>query len=384
MTPRGRIVQNLLRGVCFVCLTLPAAFGENTPVATVETEGFSPGQGLAARTRALAAAERDAVLLYTTGLLEKPEVGAARPVVDDFNTYVQSSRIVSESEVDGGIRVTAQVYLNELELRREIARLIFPTLPTQPVVVLLIAEEIPGARYLSVGNAGVSEETLRAGYEQSGFRVIPPTVLAERYTQDALLGRARGDLAGAARFALENQAHVVAVGQGRVLATPVNANESVFRATASLTVHILNARSARVYDAIRTEATVHGPSPAEAGRAALLDASAKAAQRAVVGGVLAMASVNPENAISLTILEGTDRVLMTEIQKAIAAIPGAADVELLRVSEEGALLTLRYAGEIKDLVDALSAVGARGARLWPYRVVADELVFKLRSPASRD
>lgn len=364
-----------------ILLCAPSSYGNPTDeVVKIHAEGFAPGHGSGASTRAIAAAEKDAVTLFLGTLLGAQDLAAAKPILDRAKAYIRSTRVIKLERTDGGTHMSVEVYLFNQALRNDLAALLFPRLPKPPRVLIFVTDRIGAGASMSIREVGTAEKALIDAFRDTGFETVDSQALRTRYTSAELLERLRGGHEAAGKFGRENGADVVILGEATARIEAQGAPGRIGRCRASVDLRVIRAANGEPLDARRAEAAVHGNNLRECAAIAIRDAAKKLEKTIMVAATLAMAGAPSENSMSLTIQAPTNRRDVEHIVEILALEPEVHAVELLRIEPDSALIRLDYSGKMSTLVKRLASPNENGAYLEPIRVIDNHLVFRFVRP----
>ena len=343
----------------------------------VSTEGFWPGQGISARSKAVANAEREALLVYLETLFDPLDSDFVAPLLDRGRAYFQSSRVVRQERTSEGTRVAIEAYLLDGKLRRDAATLLLSSLKNPPKVLILFAERPSSDVSWYVGAAGAAETTLVDAFVALNFEVLDSRSIRESYAVGELLPLIESGPQTIGKFGRENRADVVIVGTSSAEAKPVPTSSGMWRVKARVELRLVHAWNETLLGKIAREAVVTGAQAEEAARQATLDACKKLQDFAMVESTLALARAANNRGLWLTVEGPGDRTRLSAILRALEDDPAVVDFEELRHSETLAKIRVNYAGTVKTFVENLTGRSFPDFTLSPYRVIGEEVWLTL-------
>lgn len=385
---RHRLVRRVVSDQCLCFFVLAALLPMESPKAEelpsglvkVRGEGFAPGSGVGARSRAVAAAERDALTVFLESLVGAGGLGSLRSIVEDGAGHIQSSRVLGVERGDGGTRASVEVYLREEDLRDRAASLVFVRLPRKPRVLVLMAEVVAGENVHALARAGVAETNLAKAFRSAGFEVVDSEGLRGEFSPAELLDAVEGREGAAAKLGRATRADVALLGRAVSGAVGVEGGGNLLRIEARVELGVIRVADGTLLARKQAEAAVHGVDASAGARLAIRDATLKLERTAMVAVTLGMLGAVESSEVRLTVDLLPGREDVERVVDLLSAMDGVDGVETTRYARGSVLLRFDYDGKMGALVGHLSRRGEDGFVLEPVEVVEKEMVFRYAGP----
>ncbi len=364
-------------GLAILLLSAMALAEPEADVLKIKVTATSHGSGVAGRTAALEQAQRDAVFEVIKGVTPAATEAAFRPLLDRASEYIRSFKILNQSLLGEYTRLEVEAYVLDPKLRKDLAAFLLPRFPRVPRMTVAIADGLAESGQLQFPAADAALVELAEAFTDAGIEVVDPARVQERCSQVEYRNRVRGEPTLAARFARENVADLAVVGEMVAVAEPAPAGSNLCSTRAILTIRLIRAADARLFDVLKTEAVVQSVDPKEALGLAISDACAKMREPMLVSSVLAVAGARGSDSVILTLDGVNDPRLWDGFCRALQAQPGVEEMEELHFGDGTGRLRLKYPGSVAPLVDLLTAGEVGDLRLEPKQVVEREMVMSV-------
>lgn len=361
------------------CVLLPEhVSAEDARGATtkVRADGFGEGEGRAAEAAALADAEAAAVELVISDAVGEQWIGKLDAIEAQLHDYVRTSRPIESVAVAGGVEILAEVYVYEAQLRRDIAAVLFRSLPVKPAIVVLLGEQIESYREWSVVD-GLARAFFEKRFRDAGFDVIDPVTSTNRYAPEDLLEYQSGTTGAVAAFGRDVGADIVVRGKAAANGEAQAGAQNVDRMTAKVELDVIRPVDGIVLEHFEMEAVVSGPDPAMSGEEAIEDAASRIVQDVLVASVIGFANQPPPDDFIVTVYLPLDGPWLTRVRNGIVDRFSEARLEDLRHAPGVARLRVTLDVDLSALVHGLTDAPFDSFRLTTRRAAGRELELEL-------
>ncbi len=343
---------------------------------TVRKTAYAQGVGLAARQKAIEAAQREVVGDILAVLAPGQDPAPLRPMLNHAEGYVYRYDVIGHEHVGDTTRVEVDVHVREGPLHQDLAAIMLPRLSRKPKTLLVVGEQIAGDTVPAVLEDSTVERALIEGLGSLGLDMEGVAALAERYTQAQLIGIVTGGVEAGQRLARENLRDVVIVGTAIVDTERDPEGRRIERNRARLSLRVYRGLDGKMVDEVATAAAVHSTYIRQAAEQAICDASRKALRGTVVPAVLAVLSAQSPELVLLTVHRPGNRDRMRELIETIEAIPEVRGTEELGYADALARVLIRYEGYMADLVELLAHFTYGGKKFHIEHVLERDMVVR--------
>lgn len=368
-------------GIAEVAVLLIAIFGisafAQSGLVKMRLNGSAPGRGPNALEAAERVAIRNGIESICRSLYRSGDASSASTVIDKAQSYIKSSRRISESTTDGETQVEIEAIIELQNIRQDVAVYTLRNMSKKPTVLVLLLDQY-APTIQAVAPQQLGEQTLRDALLNTGMTVSGGRDLAALYEDRGTLQRAYTSESAAAQIARALLADVVILGRcsaGTGEATGSNVSE--YRGSAEIS--ILRAYDGVVVDTFEAGARVHAASPSEGLALAITEACKKVAGGAAMAAVLGVLSSPPNNDILVT-LEGISqpsqlKTFVVWLEK----LDGLKEVEQLLYAEGAARIRVTPEVDMTPLLTALETHAFDTFTVEARMIVDRELTLKLES-----
>ncbi|MBI4396777.1 MAG: hypothetical protein HY548_06760 [Elusimicrobia bacterium] len=292
----------------------------------VEAEGVCPivEDELSARKCAVAEAQKAAlekvlgVFLSARTRVEKA-VAIEQNILAKTEGYVKKSEVIRESAKDKFYRVTVRALIPPQDVEADLKNLLKSVAVGNPRVAVLMDEVVDGEVTDRLRATQVFTETLLA----KGYRVVDREVLAQVNAMASLKAIESGDVAAAANLARDLQADLLIVGRAEATFNTDQGLGGLVSYRASVMAQAVKAGTGEIVKSVsKTQNGVDLSKPLAADKAR--ENGARLAGEAMVSD---LAQVLAKRAgLTLTVGGIESLTHLSEIQKALQAMPGVQDI----------------------------------------------------------
>lgn len=320
------------------------------PSAVAYVEGVAAGTGQHALADAVRNAQTAAVLEALDVLAASRDLTPYRPVIDRAERYVRRFQVIERTTGDDETRVRLEVSLFTDELVRDVAALAVASYRRPPkLAVMILAESADGAPQPLEDEAVL--EPLLAPFDEAAFDVTSfPWHLYDPERVAAMLDE-EGD--EAARLAGQTLVDVLVAGR---LTTRVDAPDpgtNLFHCRAALTVSVYARHENTQLGRAAAKVVVRSESPAEGLDEARGEVAKKLAREAFYFAAVGAVRLPREEEVVIDLSGDPPPGLAAETQACLEAVWGVERVDLLLDTPELVRFSVRYAGPLDPLLDAL-------------------------------
>ncbi|MCP4640128.1 MAG: hypothetical protein GY851_06840 [bacterium] len=357
----------------FVCL---AAGAQDSPPGLSRAAGEAAGDTKASREQATRNAELALLVEELEAIVGHADLSRFAHILERPRDFVQMSRLVHLEVAPEGDRTEVEIEarVKQPKLRHAAAQALLPGLPSRPRVLVMLGERVKREDPFSFSPTSPTQSDLERMLRNYRFDVVD---VSKACPDSSRATRALSTEPGAAiQLAAGANADVVVLAKATVVEPDATAAGLLKPRSAQVSIRILGVCNGMKTAERTFKATVKSVEPIMGVTQAIRDACAKAEGMLFTETVLAMTGKRPDGL--LLVFEGKGICeRMAAIHACLTDSLGAEDIEELDRSASGVRLRAKYAGELKDLASALTALDLDGSRLRLVRAVNGDMTFAL-------